>query len=67
MGMCIHELRYPHMPEDGIQPPGAGVTAGHESPDIGGFVFVFCFCFSPEELELLLSETERTREGILKG
>jgi hypothetical protein len=55
------------MPEDGIQPPGAGVTAGHESPDIGGFVFVFCFCFSPEELELLLSETERTREGILKG
>lgn len=33
--VCVHECRYPERPEDGVRPPGAGVTAGHEPPHTG--------------------------------
>lgn len=35
MCVCIHECRYPYMPEDDVRSPGAGGTAGHEPPNTG--------------------------------
>lgn len=43
MCVCIHEFRYPHVPEDGVAGAGVTVTAGHELPNTGGFVFAFVF------------------------